>query len=229
MVRNLGTHEIYSSIVNDFIGAWNSIASNSDRDIGRGNFMFASQAMRLLEFAARLYDKDTSARQNFSNDLYNIEPKYFTPLPGPCAKNTEFVLPYIGNTKGETLLWALFDLIRHGLVHQYQQIIAKLKDGKNFYISLTGAEYHRYLDMTARPYRGSHLAYIIDKDDDVALTIYPDILFRDIKEVLDKSSLLTRPFPYLTRPKSKGAGNYYYNFDTTSLRNSLDAGHQVKF
>jgi hypothetical protein len=227
MVRNLGTQEIYSSIVNDFKSAWNSIASNPDQS-GRGNFMFGSQAMHLLEFAARLYDRDTSARQNFSNDLYNIEPRYFTPLPRPCAATTEFVLPYIGNTNGKTLLWALFDLIRHGLAHQYQQIIAELNDLKHFYISLTGAEYGRYLDITAKPDRGRHLAYTIDEDDDVALTIYPDVLFLDIKEVVDKSPLLTRPFPYLTRPKSKGADNYY-NFNTTSLRNSLDAAHHVKF
>ena len=75
MVPNLTTHDIYNSIVNDFNGAWNSIATNQDENIGRGNFMFASQAMHLLEFAGRLYDKDTNARQKFSKDLYDIEPK----------------------------------------------------------------------------------------------------------------------------------------------------------
>ena len=203
MVGNLDTRKIYDSIVNDFVGAWNSIASNSDLRIGRGNFMFASQAMHLLEFAARLYDKDTYAHQTFSNDLYDIEPKYFTPLPGPCATTRGFVLPYIGNSKGETLLWALFDLIRHGLAHQYQQIIAELNDLRHFYISLTGAKYGRYLDITAKPDRGRHLAYTIDEDDDLALTICPDILFLDIKEVLDKSPLITHP---VSVPKSQERG-----------------------
>jgi hypothetical protein len=78
MVQNLTPEKIYHFIVDDFIGAWNSVASNSDQYIGRGNFMFASQAMRPFEFAARLYDKDTSGRQTFSNVLYDIKPKYFT-------------------------------------------------------------------------------------------------------------------------------------------------------
>jgi hypothetical protein len=109
MVPNLTTHDIYNSIVNDFKGAWNSIAANSDRNIGRGNFMFASQAMHLLEFAGRLYDKDSSAHQKFSKDLYNMEPRCFKRLPGRARKTKYFDLPYIGNTKDKTLLWALFD------------------------------------------------------------------------------------------------------------------------
>jgi hypothetical protein len=145
MVPNLTTHDIYNSIVNDFNGAWNSIATNQDENIGRGNFMFASQAMHLLEFAGRLYDKDTNAHQKFSKDLYDIEPKYFIELPGRARKPRGFLPPYIGNTKDKTLLWALFDLIRNGLAHQSQQIIAELADGKHFYISLTGAEYGRIL------------------------------------------------------------------------------------
>ena len=97
MVRNLSTKEIYNSIVNEFLGAWNSIASNPN-SIGRGNFMFASQAMHLLEFAARLYGSDTSAHQSLSEDLNDIEPKYFTPLPGPCAATkSRYYSPFLDN------------------------------------------------------------------------------------------------------------------------------------
>jgi|SRR6266496_4501261 len=87
MVQNLTAENIYRFIVDDFKGSWNSVASNSDQGIGRGNFMFASQAMSLLEFAARLCASDTSGKihGNFSNNLNNIEPKYFTSLPGPCT------------------------------------------------------------------------------------------------------------------------------------------------
>ena len=46
---------------------------------------------------------------------------------------------------GDSLLAALSDLIRHGLAHQYQQIVVHLNDEKHFYISLTGATYGRYL------------------------------------------------------------------------------------
>ena len=112
----------------DFIGAWNSLAANPDNNIARGNFMFGRQAMNLLEFAARLYKNDATgnAIRDYSSELFKIESKYFTSLPSPCASATDFVLPHNRNTSGNLLLWALFDLVRHGLAHQYQQLSVSL-------------------------------------------------------------------------------------------------------
>jgi len=62
-----------------------------------------------------------------------------------CAvPNHEFILPHLGNTTGDLLLWSLFDLIRHGLTHQYQQIIVTLIDNKSF-SELFGASECRFL------------------------------------------------------------------------------------
>ena len=60
MVKNLTPEKIHLFIVEDFKGAWDSIAANSKSEMGRGNFMFARQAMNLLEFAARLCHTDPS-------------------------------------------------------------------------------------------------------------------------------------------------------------------------
>jgi hypothetical protein len=93
MVRDLDASNLYQLITADFIGAWNSLASNPD-PIGRGNFMFARQAMTLLEFASRLCHKDAKALSDFSNALKGIEPKYFTRMPSVCANpDSEFTLP----------------------------------------------------------------------------------------------------------------------------------------
>jgi hypothetical protein len=191
MVRNLEPDEIYNFIVSDFEGAWDSIAANPNPNIGRGNFIFARQAMNLLEFAARLYGKDVKIHAKFSSELKNIEPKYFTRLPSPCAVPKDLILPHNGETSGRTLLWALFDLIRHGLAHQYQQIVVGLSDFKQFYISLAlGADYGRYLSVTQglRPLK--HLAYRFDSDGDLELKLYPDTLFIDIKNAIGNSALL---------------------------------------
>ena len=112
MVQNLTPYEIYSFIKNDFLGAWNSIAANPDLTIGRGNFMFGRQAMSLLEFVALLCksDKTHKTLRDFSNELNKIEPKYFTRLPMPSASARYFILPHLGNTSGDLLLWSLFDL-----------------------------------------------------------------------------------------------------------------------
>ena len=237
MVRNLTPNEIYNFIVSDFEGVWDSVAANPNPKIGRGNFIFARQAMNLLEFAAMLYGKDVKIRDNFSNELKNIEPKYFTRLPSPCAVTTDFILPHIGDTS-RTLLWALFDLIRHGLAHQYQQIVVVLMDRKQFYISLAiGADCGRYLSATQglRPLR--HLAYRFDSDGDLELILYPDTLFLDIKNAIDNSALLKQglSFPYLSRPlvrstrsSSKGPKIKYYDFGLNSLESSLRTGNHMK-
>lgn len=79
MVKNLSVDEVHFFITGDFIGAWNSLAANPDKNIGRGNFMFGRQAMNLLEFAARLCTNDSTgnALKNFSNELFKIELRYF--------------------------------------------------------------------------------------------------------------------------------------------------------
>jgi hypothetical protein len=129
-------------------------------------------------------------QRNFSSELHKIEPKHFTPLPASCATTKEFILPHTGDKSGKTLLWPLFDLIRHGLAHQYQQIIVGLNDGKHFYISLTGVDYGRYLDVATNLQRPrEHLGYTFDKDGDLGLKIYPDSLFLDFEQSINKSGV----------------------------------------
>lgn len=205
MVDNLTVDEIYDFITKDFVGAWDSVANNPDRNIGRGNFMFARQAMNLLEFVCRLYSHDTKMRISFSKELKNIEPKYFTRLPSPCADPREITLPHIRNNSGDLLLWALYDLIRNGIAHQYQQIVVKLKNRKKFFIELTGAKEGRSLDIVRKLKPANHLAYYIDQDRDIGLKVYPDQLFIDIEQAIQRSQLLARKrkFKYLRRPIEK--------------------------
>ena len=72
MVQNLNPNEIYQFIVSDSRGAWDSIAGNYNQSIGRGNFMFAFQAMNLLEFASRLCANNSKLLNNFSDEINRI-------------------------------------------------------------------------------------------------------------------------------------------------------------
>jgi len=83
--------------------------------------------------------------------------------------------------------------VRHGLAHQYQQLLVSLKGGKNFFISLTGANYGRFLNQATKRARPlNHLRFQFDSDGDLGLVVHTDILFLDFKHALDKSGLLTR-------------------------------------
>lgn len=166
-------------------------------------------------------DASGKALRDFSNELFKIDQRYFTQLPSPCASNAGFVLPHIRNTGDNLLLSALFDLIRHGLAHQYQQLSINLTDGKNFFISLTGADYGRFLNLSRKPQKSSsHLRFYDDADGDLGLLVCPDLLFLDFEDAITNSGLLRRnlSFPYLTRSFRKKTN--YYNFNLTSLENS---------
>ena len=234
MVKNLTPGNIYSLITEDFEAAWDSVASNHSK-IARCNFMFGRQAMNLLEFASILCEDDSAgnAVRSLSNDLKSLDYRYFTKLPGSCAFTKEYTLPNDGNRTGNLLLWAMFDLIRHGLAHQYQQTLVNLSDKKNFYIELTGAEENMSLSVVAsspRPYR--HLSYFIDNDGDLCLKVYSEILYLDIKKAIESSSLFQKglSFHHMSRPVQKYKKKHwnprpkFYNFDSISLENNLTAG-----
>lgn len=149
MGQNLPPQTIYQFIVNDFEDAWNSLAWNPSAT-GRGNFMFARQAMYLLEFGARLSATDYSggALTGLSQSLFEIEPRYSTRLPSICADFDEFDLPH-KNSKGDELLWAIFDLIRNGQAHRYQQVSVNLTDEVDWQIYLTGASMGQHLQFVS--------------------------------------------------------------------------------
>ncbi|MFC1861536.1 hypothetical protein ACFLYL_04630 [Chloroflexota bacterium] len=185
MGQNLSPQAIYEYIVNDFVDGWNSVVWNPSARY-RGGFMFARQATILLEFAARLCSCDSSgtAVKDLSAALYSTEPKYFTPLPGICPDSKEFDLPY-KKSRGNELLYAIFDLIRNGQAHQYQQILVNLTDGLDWGITLYGADLGKHLQIvSASPRPNEHLGYQRDQNRDIWLVVRPDVLFLDLKKQL---------------------------------------------
>jgi hypothetical protein len=187
--------------------------------------MFARQAMILLEWAARLAadDRTGGALLAFSCELQKIEPKYFTQLPGGAPRPKEFLLPTVAPVNPERqLIWALFDLIRNGQAHQYQQIPVWLRDGKALSIALSGATFGFQL-ATAQSRRKEHLGYKGDSSGNVWLLVRTDLLFLDLKDAVERSALLKRglSFAHLVRP---GPGDAYYQFDSIALKAALAAG-----
>jgi len=228
VIQNVEPSQIYEFMVRDFADAWDALAGvPSARN--RGNFMFARQAMVLLEWAARLAASDTTggAISAFSDELHRIEPRYFTQLPGGAPQPKEFQLPSVTTANPERqLIWALFDLIRNGQAHQYQQIPVELLDGKVFWIALSGAASGFQL-ATAQSRRKEHLGYKDDPSGNVWLLVRTDLMFLDLKDAVERSSLLGRglSFAHLVRA---GPGRSDYQFDSAALKAALaTAGHPV--
>jgi hypothetical protein len=233
MPPNENAETLLDFIIGDFESAWNAI--NSGIWPSGGNFLFAHQAMVLLEVACRICNPNQSgqapsgqALKDFSNCLAQRDLRYFTELPDTCRSpdsRREFELPSQGSNRHSELIAALFDLIRNGQAHQYQPIIAALSDGKHFSFSLTGAgRPSPPLCQTLAMGRPSdHLVAHRDASGDIWVKVRTDVLFIDIRDAIDEAGLrlLAPAFVHLERGKKP-----HYQFSSQALESKLTlSGH----
>ena len=228
--HDLSPETLRQFIVSDFRTAWDAVASVPGSD-GRGNFMFARQAMSLIELASRLcvIDSTRTALTDLGNELHSIEPRYFAAMPGPCArpghrgKAIEWALPSYGAygaAPESQLLWALFDLVRNGQAHQYQQIMVELSDGKVFGVTLTGAEYGRTLGLVQQSRPRDHLKPEDDGDGSLWLRVYPDVLFLDFDAAIARARIFDRGLQ-LTHIARKATSGKDWDFTRDQLKRAL--------
>ena len=198
--QNLTPQTIRYLLDQDFRDAWNALAKIPEAR-ARGNFMFAREALALLELASRVSGEDPSGQaiHDLSNGIEQIEPRYFTPLPAPAHWPKDFDLPS-SPTRGpreQQLLCVIYDLVRHGQAHQRQQIMVETTDSKTFGISLTGAAYGRLLDTRLAHGRPpEHLSLLQGDVGDVFIVLCPEVLFLDLQTALDATGIFQRGFAF---------------------------------
>ena len=231
-IASLPAIEILRFIVNDFESAWEALADKPGLP-GRGNFMFALQAMILLELACRVCAKDATRTKLsvLSDAMVSIEPRYFTRMPGPCGAAKEFDLP--GPNADSHLLAMLFDVVRNGKAHQYQSAIVRLADG-DVDVDITGATASHGLARAGGRRARNHLRYKISDSGDLALYVRTDQLFLDLKKAIEDSGVIepgiviqdvTRPKP---KPPKSTKTPSFYSFTLADLKASLRAGgHEI--
>lgn len=198
MALDISENELFDFIIGDFEAAWEALASDA-RPGHRGNFLFARQAVTLLEVACRLCKGDTTGRAlaDFSAELKARDRRYFTRLPDVCWSPSQrtrqaFELPSCGPDPDNQVIAALFNLIRNGQAHQYQQMRAVLADGRQFMVTLTGAQAGAFLQTALSHGRPpQHLSLALDNGD-LWMTVRPDVLFIDLRDSIASSKLLNR-------------------------------------
>ena len=236
MLPDLPPSEIVKFIIGDFEDAWDAVAGTPPKrqpdgsmGLARGNFMFARQAMTLLEVACRLCFADPSgaAMKDFTDQIERRDRRYFTTLPGTCWSTqgpVEFHLPSRSTPPYSDLLPALFDVIRNGQVHQYQQIRVQLSDSRDFAVSLTGAEHGLLLSHSLAGGRPAQHLRARNVGGDLEMDIRPDTLFLDVRDSLRNANLLGRglSLTYLQRPRN--VKSPHYKFTGTDLEAGLRSG-----
>lgn len=191
----LPAHTLFDFLRKDFARAWDAMAlAEFDPDVG-GNFMFARQAMVLLELASRVASRDGRLAA-FATEIERVDPLYFWPLPG--GKNWPgFDLPSSVRAadRRSQLLPVLFDLVRNGQLHYGGQISVRLSDGTLFGVTLSGVTPGRTLDSLRREpgplTRRSidHLAFCKREAGHFELWISPGRLFVDLEEAADRAGV----------------------------------------
>jgi hypothetical protein len=223
--------EIFDFITGDFQCAWDALAEKpTSVAANRGNFMFALQAVILLEWVGQLCASDSTGKalSDFAVELRKIEPKYCTELGDKCKPPSTFTLSGVGFEPLKSLLGAIWDMIRNGQAHQYHDIIVKLTDGKKWVLEIKGVQYEWPLSKVAANHSSlQHLAYRIDSDGDLILIVHPEAFFLDIRAAFQSADLLSRGLTinHFTRG---GPGKKFYQYDVTRLELALKRGGHVK-
>jgi len=129
---------IFKFITGDFQVAWKAITKAG----GGCNYILGLQAMIFLEWIMNIckLNETGKAHKRFFEKLNVLDQRYFVPLPAPYRNNPPslFPSPINGVPKGQVFLVMLFDLVRNGTAHSYDQI-AFLADGKHLLAKMLGA------------------------------------------------------------------------------------------
>lgn len=207
---NMTPKEIYGLITGDFESLWDSLSS-TENSTYRGNFTFALLDMVLLEYISRVcrQDKSGGLLRKFTDCLDSLDKRYFEVINRwhGLNPNAEYTIPY-KTQEGKEVLSFLFDLIRNGQAHQYQQIIANLKDC-SIGIRISGAEFGVKLNTVKA--RSKHLDVWNGTNNGKPLVLIdfrPEVFYLDLKravkcsiifDIVTRFNYFSRSYPTITR------------------------------
>jgi hypothetical protein len=131
---------LFDNLCADFEAAWNALAMTEFGERTDGSFLFARQAMLLLELASTVARQDRETFRRFSRELLNREALLFKPIPYTPGGGTRGRVPRIAPEGAPTseVIALLFDLVRNGHAHFGHQLYAPLKGGRAFGLVLLG-------------------------------------------------------------------------------------------
>jgi hypothetical protein len=220
VARFYDEREIFEFIAGDFECAWDALAEKPDGQAKNGgNFILALLGAILLERICQLCNRDADGKaiDDFLSELRKSDPKYFTKLTGTCDAG-RLKLPSVDNGRAFRLLEAIWDLIRNGQAHIYQDVVVKLKEGKKWALMIRGVEHGVPLSQVATK-RCSlrHLAYRVDEDGDLLLFIHPGAFFLDVRDAANRAKLLDRGLSIEPWTKGTRGGTYQFNRDELNI------------
>lgn len=203
-------HLLLAFFINDFCSLWNALAkvSNDEMD-GRSNFLFAKEAMRLLELICRGCTSE-ELLNSFSKELNSRNPFYFIHIPvfqeyKPQGIKTLTEGTFSGinlprsSSGSPILLWLLFDMLRNGITHHAIQCALAVGNDRIF-IGVAGNQHLGNLAKCDEQSRYRNLRW--DRGSST-LTVFPETLFLDFVWAVRESGIFrdsrfVLEYPYRT-------------------------------
>lgn len=200
---NMTLKDIYDNITGDFESLWNTLSSDKASKY-RGNFTFALLDMILLEVISRVckLDKSGNLLREFADCLYCSDKRYFGVINGwsGLKQNSDYTIPY-KSQEGKEVLSFLFDLIRNGQAHQYQQIVVKLKDC-SIVVTIYGAIFGVNLKTVNNRSKHLDVKFANNGENNLVLIDFrPEIFYLDLTKAVTCSKIFDKikQFNYLSR------------------------------
>jgi hypothetical protein len=184
---------LFDNLCADFEMAWDAMAATDLAGRANGSFLFARQAMLLVELASTVARQDPTTRRRFSRELQAREALLFKRVPYQPHSSTRKCVPRIAPEGDPTseLIALLFDLVRHGQAHYGHQLYAPLKDGRGIGVVLLGVWKGRTIDKI-RPHgvrTYEHLSCTKQRDGSLVMTLCPGTLYLDVRDASQSANV----------------------------------------
>jgi hypothetical protein len=184
---------LFDNLCIDFEAAWNAMATTEFAERTSGSFLFARQAMLLVELASTVAGQDPATFRRFSRELQNREALLFKSIPYHPGPGTRGRIPRVAADGDPTseLIALLFDLARNGHAHFGHQLYAPLKGGQAFGLVLLGVWKGRTIDRI-RPSGGrvlEHLSCTKQTDGNLVMRLCPGTLYLDVRDASESAGV----------------------------------------
>jgi hypothetical protein len=184
---------LFENLCVEFEAAWDAMATTQLADRTSGSFLFARQAMLLVELASTVAGQDPATFRRFSRELQTREPLLFKRIPYTPGRGTRGRVPR-GAAAGDPtseLIELLFDLVRHGNAHFGHQLYAPLKSGRAFGVVPLGVWKGRTID-SVRPPGGriiEHLSCTKQSDGNLVMRLCAGTLYLDVRDASEAAGV----------------------------------------
>ena len=185
---------LFRNLCIEFEEAWDALASTAVSEQTRVSFLFARQAMLLVELASRVASQDPATSKRFAAELQAREPRLFKPIPaykpGPQARRCVPRVAAEGDPRSD-LITLLFDLMRNGLAHYGHQVYAPLADGRAVGVVLVDSMWRgRTLESVRDGGKTiDHLSCTLQTDGNLVIRVCPAILYLDVRDASESAGV----------------------------------------